>query len=120
MPNAQFLDERGKGDFDMYFAGWGADYPDPNSFLDIFSSSSSVDDGHYSNPQYDKLLQEAQLELDSDKRLDYLHKAEDCIMNDMAVIPLFSQGESWIISNRIEGLDINFSGILLCNYAKKQ
>ncbi len=120
VPPSQFQDIREKGDFDMYYGGWGADYPDPNSFLDILGSDSSVNDGHYSNPQYDRLLQEAQLEGDADKRLELLHKAEDTVMNDMAMIPLYSQGESWIISDRIEGLEIIFSGKLLCNMSKKQ
>ena len=119
VPSSQLQDIRSKGDFDILYAGWAADYPDPNSFLDIFDSNSSINAGHYSNTQYDSLLHEAQLEEDSDKRLELLHKAEDTIMNDMPMIPLYSQAESWIISDRIEGLGINFSGKLLCNFAKK-
>ena len=43
--------ERGlKQDFDMLNSGWNADYNDPSSFIDLFSSNISYNQGKYSNP----------------------------------------------------------------------
>ena len=51
-----FLDARRSGDFDIARAGWIADYPDPNTFLDIFTTSNQNNDTRYSSPLYDRLV----------------------------------------------------------------
>ncbi|MGL4629191.1 MAG: hypothetical protein ACRCWZ_03210, partial [Cetobacterium sp.] len=43
----------------------------------------------YSNAEYDNYVKEAQKESDPAKRTALLHKAEDILMSDMPVIPLY-------------------------------
>ncbi|WP_040212017.1 peptide ABC transporter substrate-binding protein [Clostridium polynesiense] len=69
--------------------GWIADYVDPVSFLDMWVSNSGNNDAGYSNPKYDNFIELAKKEQDLAKRTEYLHQAEDILMEDMPVIPVY-------------------------------
>ena len=43
--------------------GWGADYNDAMSFLELFITGSPYNDVYYSNPEYDALLAEANVKV---------------------------------------------------------
>ncbi len=49
-----------KGEFDIYLSGWGADFNDPISFLQIPESGTAYNYGKYRNETYDKLINRAQ------------------------------------------------------------
>lgn len=69
--------------------GWIADYADPMTFLDMWTSKSGNNVAGYSSAEYDKLIAQAKAELDSAKRMSLMHQAEDVLMNDMPIIPLY-------------------------------
>ncbi|MDR0480631.1 MAG: ABC transporter substrate-binding protein [Gallionellaceae bacterium] len=58
----RFQDKLDRGDTQMYFFGWLADYPDPENFLFLLDGAQAkVGHGgenysNYSNPEYDKLF----------------------------------------------------------------
>ncbi len=60
----RFQDKIRKGDTQMFYWGWNADYPDPENFLFLLSSAQAkVGKGgenaaNYSNPEYDKLFEQ--------------------------------------------------------------
>lgn len=67
--------------------GWCADYPDPENFADVlFHSGSSQNNGGYSNPQLDALLEAARLERDVNKRIAMYQQAEQIIVDDAAAL----------------------------------
>ncbi len=52
---------------EMFYAGWVADYPHPQDFLDVlFRSWADNNYGEYSNPEIDTLLDIASIEPDSE------------------------------------------------------
>lgn len=53
-----FLDSRRNGAFDLARSGWIADYPDPNTFLDMFTTGNQNNDPKYQNAHYDRLINE--------------------------------------------------------------
>lgn len=59
VPFSVRLDRSNKGDFDVVMGGWGADYVDPSSFLDLFITDNSYNRGRYSNTEYDEYLKSA-------------------------------------------------------------
>ncbi len=78
--------------------GWEADYPDPQDFLDIlFHTDSGINHGAYSNPDADKILEEARVEPDVDRRVQLYRQAEELIVNDAAWVPLWYQGERYVL-----------------------
>ena len=54
--------------FVVFRAGWGADYPDPDNFMKLFTANSGNNHGRWKNPKYDQLLDQAASESDSAKR----------------------------------------------------
>lgn len=78
------------GTFQMYDAGWAADYPDPEDFLDkLFASDSAQNEQGYSDPAIDAMLQQARTETDRAKRYATYNQAEQKILDDAIVIPTF-------------------------------
>ena len=77
-PFKQKLALESKGDYDISFAGWGPDYPDSTTFLDLFKKNSPHNQTGYANAEYDKALEEANSDEmlkdeNSEKRTKLLH-----------------------------------------------
>ena len=69
--------------------GWSGDYIDPMTFLDLFVTNGGNNDAAYSNAKYDEKIAGAKKETDPAKRMALLHEAEDILMEDMPIIPLY-------------------------------
>jgi oligopeptide transport system substrate-binding protein len=71
----------------LFNGGWCADYPDPENFVDaLFHTGAQQNQGHYSNPQVDALLEQARTERDVTQRLQLYQRAEQLIVDDAAVL----------------------------------
>jgi oligopeptide transport system substrate-binding protein len=71
----------------LFAGGWCADYPDPENFADVlFHTGSQQNNGGYSNPDLDKLLEAARVEQDVTKRIQMYQQAEQMIVNDAPVL----------------------------------
>ena len=71
----------------IFSAGWCADYPDPENFADVlFHSQSAQNNGNYSNPEVDRLLESARTESDISKRIEMYQHAEQIIVDDAPVL----------------------------------
>ena len=83
-----YLDQIYSGNHGQLFSGgWCADYPDPENFADVlFHTGSSQNNGGYSNPELDALLEAARVERDVSKRIQMYQQAEQMIVNDAAVL----------------------------------
>jgi ABC-type transport system substrate-binding protein len=80
-----------------YVLAWGADYPDPQNFLDIlFHTGSKNNRTNYHNEQVDKLLDQAAVEPDFDKRMKIYNQAEQMIVDDTPWAPL-AFGQEYIL-----------------------
>ena len=79
----------------------------PMTFLDMFQSTSAQDNCGYNNPKYDKLIDDAKKELDSAKRFDLMHQAEDMLMEDMPVVPLYYYTRTIGIKDYVKGARVS-------------
>lgn len=69
---------------------WQADYPDPQTFIDVlFRSSSAINYGGYANDQVDDYVVSAQTEQDATKRVQYYNDAEQIVVSEAAWLPLW-------------------------------
>jgi ABC-type transport system substrate-binding protein len=83
---------RVRGQVPLFLLGWEADFPDPSNFLTVLLHSRSQDTNNntfYSNPEVDRLLDQADALLDPPRRLALYHQAEVLIMRDAPWVPLF-------------------------------
>lgn len=94
--------------FVVHRAGWGADYPDPDNFMKLFTANSGNNHGRWKNGQYDRLLDLAASEPDDAKRIQLYDQAQRLLTEtDAAIAPLFWRSEATLLSPRFTGLEYN-------------
>lgn len=82
------LDRVDNRDYQISFAsGWGADYNDPTTFMQYFTSNSGFNRAGWSNKRYDDLVSSAQTELDGTKRMEMLLQAERILFDEAVLVP---------------------------------
>ena len=73
-------------DYEIGGQGWAADYNDPNTFLDMWTSTAGIVPNGWANPEYDALIEKAALTPDNAKREEYFKEAEEILLYKDAVI----------------------------------
>ena len=97
----------------MFDMGWIADYPHPQDFLDIlFRSGSENNYGGYSNPGLDDLLTRAGTEQDTRLSLAQYQQAEQKLVDDAAVIPLWFGRNFVLVKPYVKGYRLNPMGLV--------
>lgn len=91
--------------FDIAFSGWVPGYNDPMTFLEIFESTNGNNYTQYSNPAYDKLVAQARVESDADKRLEVLTKMEKILAQDFPVGYIYNRTTNYLVSSRVRGVN---------------
>ncbi len=87
---SDFLRKENSGEFDIAMAGWGADYNDPMTFLDLYGAKNGSNYGKYNDPKVNKLLEKLQTEINIDKRLDMYKEIEKIeVAENPAVAPTY-------------------------------
>ena len=86
----------------LFNYGWVADYPDPENFLDVLLHSSR-DDARYVNEEFDSLVEQARTERDWDVRLGLYQQAEQLLMDDAGIIPLYHTQDFVVVRPHVEG-----------------
>ncbi|HVJ51097.1 MAG TPA: peptide ABC transporter substrate-binding protein [Aliidongia sp.] len=92
-------------DFEAALGNWGADYPDPTAFLEIFQSSAIFNFGNYANPKYDALLDQAGVTADPGERMMLLENAEALMLADQPIIPINFAVSHILVSPRLHGIE---------------
>jgi len=75
--------------WDAIRIGWYADFDDASSFLEIFTTHNNQNDAGYSNIIFDKLIDAARVEPDSATRLSMLEHAENILLDDYPLVPIY-------------------------------
>ncbi|MBC6308741.1 peptide ABC transporter substrate-binding protein [Listeria sp. FSL L7-1582] len=86
-------------DYEMLLGGWGGDYSDPLTYLNLFLTDSPGNHTGFSNAEYDKLVLGAKgsLSNDPEKRWEALLKAEQILLKDNAtLVPLYQGGRAYL------------------------
>ncbi len=104
MPFKARLQKLTDKDFQIAFAGWGPDYNDPMTFLDVFLTGGGNNHTSYSSADYDKLIKDAKVEVDAAKRMDMLYAAEKLLMEDMPIAPVYFRIRTWTAQEGINGV----------------
>jgi oligopeptide transport system substrate-binding protein len=101
-----FLNKLQNDPFPVFRAGWGADYPDPDNFMKLFTSNSGNNHGRWKNARYDQMLELAAREVDSKKRSQIYDDAQKLLTEtDAAIAPLYWKAESTMLSPKFTGLE---------------
>ena len=90
-----YLERQHSGDYEVSRAGWGGDYMDPSTFLNMWMTGDGNNETGWSNEEYDGLLNQAARMSDAEARLEVLRKAEEIFLSEVPAIPIY-----WYSTNR--------------------
>jgi oligopeptide transport system substrate-binding protein len=103
-----YLDtRRNPGDCDLVRLGWSADFVDPEAFADVFESGNPQNTLGYHSAAYDGLLTKSRTETDGAKRMALLARAEQQLLSDVPVIPVFFRASKRLVKPYVEGYQAN-------------
>ncbi|HHY72468.1 MAG TPA: peptide ABC transporter substrate-binding protein [Bacillus bacterium] len=83
-------------DYDIQLWGWGPDYHDPLTYMDLWVTDGGNNKTNYSNREYDKIINNAMNNLDDlAVRFESLQDAEMIVLKEDAVLaPLYQSGRA--------------------------
>ncbi|WP_106768323.1 peptide ABC transporter substrate-binding protein [Paenibacillus faecalis] len=106
-----FLQNRSNLDYQIARSGWGADYNDPMTYIDMWTSNSGNNDSGFKNEEYDKLVEEAYKTNDNAKRMELMSRAEEILVKEnQVVMPLYYYSNVSLVKPWVKGLNIDFKG----------
>ena len=83
---------------------WSGDYMDPYTFLGLHYGYPNNGDAGFNDPKYNKMLDEANSELDPEKRYEMLARAEFYLMEQLPSVPLTINATNWMKKPYIKGM----------------
>ena len=99
-------------DFSLARSGWIADLPVAENFLAVHQPANGA--GNYSgydNPAYDAVVAEAIGAADAEERNALMRRADEILIKDMPILPLYFYVTRSLVSNRIDGWQDNISNV---------
>ncbi|MNW49260.1 Oligopeptide-binding protein OppA precursor [compost metagenome] len=106
-----FIQTRNKLNFQIARGGWSADYNDPMTFLDMWTTGNGNNNAGYANPAYDALIEAAKKETDPAKRMEDFAKAEKILVqDDMVMLPIYYYSNVSLTKPNVKDIGLDFSG----------
>lgn len=102
------------GNFDMVLSIWGADFADPVSSLDIFTSNNGQNSGKWKSAKFDQLIAAAKGKDANDpaKRWNDLQQAQLTLLKDQGIAPVYQQAVPFLVNSKVKGLVVNTAGVI--------
>ena len=107
---AVFQESKATGNFEIARGSWFADYADPMSMLELWTSYNPINTSRWSSKAYDDLIVSAKTEK-GQKRFDLLYQAQDLLMAEMPVLPMYYFTDLFMISKRVVGWEKTTMGV---------
>lgn len=132
---ATFLNTRKEGDYTVARNGWIADYNDPITLLDLWTSGSGNNDVQFGKDEhadvaaydidlteygldivveggtwaetYDVVIAQIKASTDDEQRYGLMHAAEDLLMSTGAVTPIYYYTDLYMLSDSVSGFYSN-------------
>jgi len=106
-----YLEDLHEGNFQVGRMGWLGDFNDPINFLELYKDKlGGNNDTRWENPKFKELLNQSSLESDLDKRKKILADAEQVLMDDMPIMPIYFYTDSWVQNPSVKGVQITGLG----------
>ncbi len=107
----EVLTRQQEGEYEIIWAGWGSDYDDPYSYLELFMSSSSYNYSGFKNDEYDALMTATQTETDVAARMEMMHQAEQILIDEGAFLPQAEREVHYLLDDDVKDLTFFYCSI---------
>lgn len=105
-----FFSTVSEGNFMVAKASWIADYSDPQTFLDVFYDPDN--DARWHNEEYNALMKEVHSTNDQAVRMAKMHQAEQLLLDEGVVIPIYFSTQPYVANNRIADYIVSSLGTI--------
>lgn len=112
-----FLGSMNGHDFQIASLAWTADYNDPSSFLDLWTTDGGNNFTGWSNAEYDALIREAMMAGDTQTHFAKLHEAEDLLFDEWLLCPIYYYVDAYLQSPALNNLYASVYGTKYFMYA---
>jgi oligopeptide transport system substrate-binding protein len=104
-----------KGYTGPFRLGWSMDYPSPQNYLEpLYSTAAQPPAGSnsafYSNPEFDALVAKGNEAASNDEAIDFYQQAEDLLLEDMPIMPMFFGLEQTVWSENVDNVKVDIFG----------
>jgi len=113
-----FTETRKSGNYFIARNGWLADYNDPISFLDMWTTGNGNNDAMWSNAEFDSLIEQIKRSDDPAERMELMHRAEDIIFDEWMLCPIYYYVDMYLQSQKLENVWSSPLGYKYFMYAK--
>lgn len=112
IPSKNAYTKASEGDFDVYVSGWGGDFNDPMTFMQIMESGTSYNYGKWNSAKYNALIKKAlnQDANDVEKRWQDLVEAARLVNSEQAITPIYQQTTAYLQKSKVKGIIHNNAG----------
>ena len=107
----EVLTRQQEGEYEIIWAGWGSDYDDPYSYLELFMSNSSYNYSGFKNDEYDALMTATQTETDVAARMEMMHQAEQILIDEGAFLPQAEREVHYLLDDDVKDLTFFYCSI---------
>jgi oligopeptide transport system substrate-binding protein len=107
-----YLDNLHMKNFQICRSGLVIDPYDPYQYLRVFETGFGYNDTGWSSPEYDRLIEEAVALPDRDRRLALYGKAEEILLRDMPIIPIYFYTHHYLLHEEVRDWTDNMVGNL--------
>lgn len=105
------IEDMHDGNYQLGRMGWLADFNDPINFLELFKyKDGGTNDTRWENAKYIELLNQSSMEKDAIKREKILEQAEQILMDEMPVMPIYYYINSWVKREYVQDVVIDGLG----------
>ncbi len=104
--------EKGKNyDYQIIRYAWGPDYADPMTYLSLFySKAGTLNIARYNSPEYDKLIEFAEIEKDNAKRMEAMKKAEKMVTDEFYYSGIYYESANYAYNPKLKNVVIRAVG----------
>ena len=109
-PKKQRVEDMQEGNFQLGLTRWGPDYADPMTYLGMWITNNSNNYGLWSNADYDAIIAECttgDLCTDAEGRWARLFDAEQIVMDEAVIFPLYTQANAELVSAAVTGIEFH-------------
>ena len=110
---------RRSGNYDVARNGWVMDYNDASNLINLFETGNGNNDGKYSNPEFDALVDKARKTANPEEHFDYLHQAEQVLLKDYGACPVAYYTEFYMQKPGLSDIWHTPTGYFYFMYGKK-
>ena len=116
IPFAQHIENMDNGKSIFFRGAWLADYPDPENFLNTLygahvpatmAEKSYLNQFRFKSAEFDSNFKKSMEEVDIKKRMELLMKCEQIAIDEAAVMPLYYDENTWLISSDVTNCFMN-------------